>query len=72
MAKSAAADFSHTSLMFLLLLHVQSPSVLLPLAALLLWPDSLPHCTDSPCRKRHKYWHRQNIGAKISLIFAKL
>ncbi len=26
-------------------LHVQSPSVLMPLATLLLWADSLPHCT---------------------------
>jgi hypothetical protein len=33
---------------------------MLPLAALLLWADSL--CTGLPCRKRHKYWRRQNIG----------
>ncbi len=31
-------------------LHMQSPSVLLPLAALLLWADSLPHCTSLLCR----------------------
>ncbi len=33
----------------------------------------LAYCTCPPCRKGHKYWHRQNISAaKISLIFPKL
>ncbi len=50
-------------------LHMQSPSVLLPLAALLLWADSLPHCTGlfyrpPKCRKHHKYRRWQNIGAR--------
>ncbi len=55
-------------------LHMQSPSVPLPLGALLLWADSLTHCcTSPPCRKRHKYWCWQILApAKISLIFAKL
>ncbi len=51
-------------------LQVQSPSVLLPLAALLLWADSLPHCTGLFVPARHA----ENIGvnkisatAKISL-----
>jgi hypothetical protein len=58
---------------------VQSPSVLLPLATMLLWADSLSHCM---------YWlivptrHAENVTnigvdkisapTKISLIFAKL
>ncbi len=45
-------------------LHMQLPSVPLPLATLLLRADSLPHCTSPPCKKRHKYWHWQNIGAR--------
>jgi hypothetical protein len=57
---------------------MQSPSVPLPLAALLLWTDSLPHCTGLfvPARIAENL---TNIGvdkisapAKISLIFAKL
>ncbi len=47
-------------------LHMQSPSMPLPLAALLLWADSLrtvlAYCTGPPCRKHHKYWQRQTIG----------
>jgi hypothetical protein len=57
---------------------VQSPSVLLPLAALLLWADSLPHYTGLFVPTRHAE-PITNIGvnkisapAKISLIFAKL
>jgi hypothetical protein len=47
---------------------MQSQSVLLPLATLLLWADSLPHCTgllyQPACKKRHKYWRPQNIGVR--------
>jgi hypothetical protein len=43
---------------------MQLPSVLLPLAALFLWADSLPRCTGLPCRKGHKYWRQQNIGTR--------
>jgi hypothetical protein len=57
---------------------VQSPSVLLPLAVLLLWADSLLHCTSLFVLARHAEYVT-NIGidkilvlAKISLIFAKL
>jgi hypothetical protein len=57
---------------------MQSPSVVLPLAALLLWADSLPNCTGSFLPARHAE-NVTNIGinkisapAKISLIFAKL
>jgi hypothetical protein len=57
---------------------MQSPSVVLPLATLLLWADSLRHCTGllhRPAMQKNV----TNIGidkisapAKISLIFAKL
>ncbi len=50
-------------------LCMQSPSVVLPLAALLLWADSLPYCTDllyrPPCWKRHKFWRRQNTVVRL-------
>jgi hypothetical protein len=57
---------------------MQSPSDWLPpLAAPLLWADSLPHCTGSFVPAHHAEMS-QNIGidkisapAKISLIFAK-
>ncbi len=26
------------------------------------------YCTGPPCRKRHKYWHQQNIGAHQDFI----
>jgi hypothetical protein len=52
--------------------------VVLPLAAPLLWADSLPHCISSFIPARHAE-NVTNIGvdkisapAKISLIFAKL
>jgi len=48
--KSALAGFSQTSLMFssrCCPLLMQSQSLRLPLAAPLLWADSLPHCTGS-------------------------
>ncbi len=44
-------------------LCMQSPSVVLPLAALLSWADSLPYCTGPPWWKLHKFWRWQNIGA---------
>jgi hypothetical protein len=76
-AKSAAADFSQASLMFSYF-HVQSPNVLLLLAALLLWADSLLHCVGIFVSARHAE-NVTNIGVnkiseptKISLIFAKL
>ncbi len=47
-------------------LCMQSPSVALLLAALLLWADSRPtvsaYCTGPPCWKPHKFWCQQNIG----------
>ncbi len=59
-------------------LLMQSPSDWLPLAAPLLWVDSLPYCTGSFVLARHAEMS-QNIGVdkisaptKISLIFAKL
>ncbi len=57
--------------------HMQSPSVALPLAALLIWADFLLYhtslCTDPPCRKRHKFDAvKISASAKISLIFCKL
>jgi hypothetical protein len=49
-------------------LHVQSPSVLLPPAALLLWVDSLPHCTGLFVLARHAE-NVTNIGVdKISAL----
>jgi hypothetical protein len=57
---------------------MQSPSVLLPLAALFLWADSLLHCSGLFVPARHAE-NLTNIGvdkistpAEISLIFAKL
>jgi hypothetical protein len=71
-AKSAAADFSQTLLMFSSLkmlcspVYMQSPNVVLPLAALLLWEDFLPLSTNLFVPARHaetskilastKYW----------------
>ncbi len=52
-------------------LCMQSPSVALPLAVLFLWAESFPHCTvlacctGQPCRKRHKFWRRQNIDVRL-------
>jgi hypothetical protein len=52
---------------------MQSPSVMLPLAALLLWADSLLHCTGSFVPARHAETTQILASpAKISLIFAKL
>jgi hypothetical protein len=43
---------------------MQPPNVVLPLATLLLWVDSLPaHLYWLAMQKHHKYWRRQNIGA---------
>jgi hypothetical protein len=57
---------------------MQSPSVVLPLATLLLWSDSLRHCTGLLYRLAMQK-KVTNIGidkisapAKISLIFTKL
>jgi hypothetical protein len=45
---------------------MQAPSVELPLAALLLWADSVPHvpacCSGPQIRKCKKFCRRQNIS----------
>ncbi len=76
-AESAAADFSlprwysPTSLRRCWSLHVQSPSVLLPLTALLLWADSHPHCTGILYRpamqKKCAYQDFTNFSQTISV-----
>jgi hypothetical protein len=84
LAKSAAADFSQASLMFSYFSLKMSyspragPSVFLPLAALLLWADSLLHHTGLFVPACHVE-NVTNIGidkilapAKILQIFAKL
>ncbi len=47
---------------------MQSPSVVLQFAALLLWGDSLRtllvHLYRPAMQKRHKYWRRQNVSAR--------
>jgi hypothetical protein len=46
---------------------------MLPLPALLLWVDSLPHCTGLPCRNVTNIGvEKMSAPAKISLIFPKL
>ncbi len=73
-AESTAADFSQTSLMFLLRLPdgVDSSACSRQVFCCL-WPPcfygrslprSVPACTGLPCRKRRKYWRQQNIGAR--------
>ena len=82
LAKSAVADFSQTSLMFSFLKMLSSPYAVtkcgVAAGRLLLWADSLPHCSGSFVPARHAEMS-QNIGtdkisapAKISLIFSKL
>jgi hypothetical protein len=50
---------------------MQPPSVVLPVAALLLWADSLPHCTGllyrSATLKTSQILALKNIGVRLKL-----
>ena len=71
-AESTAADFSQTSLMISYLsqkvlippLAVAKCAVVSGRLAFTLSCTVLACCTGPPCRKLHKYWRRQNIGAR--------